>query len=429
MGCSEEIIIQAISLLYSRGLLQEGNIHCRHPFYEKFIDNTRINKNIDEAMDKINNEKIFIISSNKKNNIYTENFNIVQEIDNSSTILIEIYGEREIKSYQHTIEEIYEKNTPIFIVYFSHNKMFIFFVEKNFSLSFNDVRKFIYDDINTGKIDEISETQVELFRSYYLNIIYNFIGRIENLYLANGYIYSLDSDFNSEIIKLSENYSHELYENIYFRLENMFNFPPKKYIGVKDHQNHYNPVNLDLANEQKTYPSNPAYSVESMNNEIFKELLFHTCGFKEKIPGFNRVYRNNPTGGNLGSVSLYFINLKENQGIDCGIYYYNPENNTIVLISKFTNEMWKKFEHINHDYLIIFIGEYKKVMKKYGDFGYKITNLDAGVAFANLLLSAHKNNVTIKEIFDNSNISTITTYLKERNTIITKLIGVNFNHD
>ncbi|HAR6031530.1 TPA: hypothetical protein I1638_002458, partial [Staphylococcus pseudintermedius] len=63
MGCSEEIIIQAISLLYSRGLLQEGNIHCRHPFYEKFIDNTRINKNIDEAMDKINNEKIFIISS------------------------------------------------------------------------------------------------------------------------------------------------------------------------------------------------------------------------------------------------------------------------------------------------------------------------------------------------------------------------------
>ncbi|MFB3193717.1 hypothetical protein [Staphylococcus pseudintermedius] len=266
------------------------------------------------------------------------------------------------------------------------------------------------------------KNKLHLIRTILESVIINFIGGLGNFYLGNGYIYSINNDtLTTKINRILEHSSHDYFENIYFQLETTFNFPSKKYTSLKDHQNHYKVSNLNLAKEVKVFPSNQSIGVQKINDKKLIFILFQTIGLK-KTNNKKRHFRNNPTGGNLGSVDLYFINKNKTNNLKFNaLYYYSPYVDECILIK----EEIENIQFNNSKYVFIFVGDYKKVMKKYNEFGYKITHLDCGVAFANLLISTKCQKMKVEEFEETNYVATLRSYLVEEGIVINKVIGVS----
>jgi SagB-type dehydrogenase family enzyme len=109
-----------------------------------------------------------------------------------------------------------------------------------------------------------------------------------------------------------------------------------------------------------------------------------------------------PSGGNLGSVEAYLV-ARQVEGLDAGVYLYNPDQHALVKLNQ---------RHIDHvqsvltavspddptPALVVFVGAYKRVARKYSSFAYKLLHLDAGVASSQFLLVAAALSVPVESI-------------------------------
>jgi SagB-type dehydrogenase family enzyme len=99
-----------------------------------------------------------------------------------------------------------------------------------------------------------------------------------------------------------------------------------------------------------------------------------------------------PSGGNMGSVEAYLV-ARDLQGLDAGVYLYQSEEHTLARINQ------RNVDHVAAVFaaispadfapaIVVFVGAYARIARKYNAFAYKLLHMDAGVASSQLFLVA-----------------------------------------
>ena len=96
------------------------------------------------------------------------------------------------------------------------------------------------------------------------------------------------------------------------------------------------------------------------------------------------------TSGNLGSVELYVV-VRSVSGMRPGLYFYQPREHSLARL-EWRSDTMEPAELVKRiaatdllpDAIIICTGAFQRVQKVYGPFGYRLVNMDAGVAIAQL---------------------------------------------
>ncbi|HYE72963.1 MAG TPA: SagB family peptide dehydrogenase [Blastocatellia bacterium] len=205
--------------------------------------------------------------------------------------------------------------------------------------------------------------------------------------------------------------------------EDAVRFPSRHLNDPKNHQVHYHASNLDLAKDSKRYPNVekvslpaqtqlielPGTTQESLPNsklsrsassefnlDALASLLLLSAGVWTKdIPSAVKPLspkRWAATGGNLGSVELYVAACNV-AGLEPGLYFYQVHEHQLARISKewsredvedFIRQAVTGVSDESPDALIVSVAALHRVSQKYGSFAYRVTNLDAGFALAQL---------------------------------------------
>jgi SagB-type dehydrogenase family enzyme len=209
-------------------------------------------------------------------------------------------------------------------------------------------------------------------------------------------------------------------------------FPSRHLNDPKNHQVHYHVSNLDLAKESKRYPSAekislpaqaqvakvPGATLEHLPNaapskqasarlsiEALASLLLLSGGVWTEAQTA-LVKTLNPkrwaaTGGNLGSVELY-VAAHNIAGLEPGLYFYQVHEHQLARLSQgwgaeevaaFIQQAVGSAGDEMPDALIISVAALYRVSQKYGSFAYRVVNLDAGVALAQLQMVASSQGV------------------------------------
>ena len=168
--------------------------------------------------------------------------------------------------------------------------------------------------------------------------------------------------------------------NVIQEFELKSGFPATEYNNRKSHLTHYKSKNLKLA---KVDYSSTFWKIVDDDN-ITKDLhvLFDVfAGFKKNND--NKKYV--PTGGNLNSNMLFFVNLNPNYLDGEGIYFFENTKSRLYQVSNDIS-MFKKEDKDNNDGIILMGRNIDTIAEKYGDFSFKIGNLNLGVILATYAL-------------------------------------------
>jgi len=206
--------------------------------------------------------------------------------------------------------------------------------------------------------------------------------------------------------------------------ESAVRFPSRHLIDPKQHQVHYRPSNLELALEGKRYPSLEKLALPergqlarlagntldhvshaavpattSLGLTELTSLLLFGAGIREAEPRgpvtWVKPKRWAATGGNLGSVELYVAALNVD-GLEAGLYFYQTHEHVLARmlrggtasdVAEFVRNAIDREDERMPDALILSVGALHRLAHKYGTFAYRITNLDAGVALAQMQMA------------------------------------------
>lgn len=185
-------------------------------------------------------------------------------------------------------------------------------------------------------------------------------------------------------------------------------FPPRELLDPKDHQQHYKPANVRLQRSSKHYPGarrtalepfaeSPAATGDGLDRATLAGLLARSFGLRDRLAaapgGSGKVERWAPTGGNLGSTQAYPL-IADVAGLDPGAYFYLAHEHELALLpnsdplTATTLGAATREDFADAAAIVVLTGALERVAGKYGTFGYRIVNLDAGCAVAQLALAA-----------------------------------------
>jgi SagB-type dehydrogenase family enzyme len=103
-----------------------------------------------------------------------------------------------------------------------------------------------------------------------------------------------------------------------------------------------------------------------------------------------------PTAGNLGSIEL-FVLVRNVEGLESGVYCYRADLHVLMplrrrdmgTVGDFMNRAFGCVWDNMPDVLIIMVGHYQRLMRKYASFAYRLLHLDAGTAMSQLRMVAN----------------------------------------
>lgn len=443
-------IFQVLSLLYARGLLQEGTAdvevknHPLYGFFDRLVDGTRANKNVNEAINKFTNTTLLIDYLSVENRTLAEKLeeyltpygmdievnNLPKKIDDKETLIIGICtNEEEIPYWKEKARTYYQDQVPFLFLWFRGDNLIVGpYVDRSETICF---------ECFTDQIDRLQLTSVKketslneylIGFSLVVPAVTNIVSKIDLPLLTSNYVEVHDLktlNRSTFIFTLSINCrtcSPEFNDcinsakvNLVSQYESVVEFPSRKNLNLKAHQNHYNAKNLNLTQEFKNYFSYPRVSLKEFVNEGIDSSISklvtcmeYTTGIKEKTT--YQVKRWCPTGGNIGSVNLYYVNRKI-ENLNKSIYYYQPMENELHQLTEQLNDqdLINIFGQDNEDIQGYFIltGNIQKLSTKYRQLSFRLANLDAGVAMAQCQLVSHKLNwkVSRLESFDENSIN------------------------
>jgi SagB-type dehydrogenase family enzyme len=139
-------------------------------------------------------------------------------------------------------------------------------------------------------------------------------------------------------------------------------------------------------------------------------ILRMTAGIREADFAARKVSRWAPTSGNLGSVEV-FLAIREIDGLAPGFYFYHPQQHALAALERRggsigVDEFMRRVILCDSETLpgvmICLVGAFGRVSRKYGPFGYKLINLDAGVAIGRLHLTARSLGVSAQIVAESA---------------------------
>lgn len=137
-------------------------------------------------------------------------------------------------------------------------------------------------------------------------------------------------------------------------------------------------------------------SAETLTADELAAVLLLTAGIRGSDSS-GMVRRWSPTAGNLGSVEL-FLAVHEVSGLAPGYYFYQPHEHSLarlegragkIPVEEFMRRVTGDEGQYPPSVLLLLTGALHRVARKYGPFGYKLINLDAGAAVSQLHLIAN----------------------------------------
>ncbi|MGM0122887.1 hypothetical protein IGI37_000253 [Enterococcus sp. AZ194] len=186
-------------------------------------------------------------------------------------------------------------------------------------------------------------------------------------------------DFDAEYLDMIDIIGKENLDTIEkFEITSAFSSPI--YQNKANHLAHYREGNIKLG--EKEFVS-----------DFWRETKFHTPKGLESVftnlGGFKKDRsrkKMSPTGGNINSNMLFYINLSEKELDGLGIYYYEGIRNKMYQID---DNLMRLADAIDLNeaasgYLLL-ASNVDYIETKYHDFGFKIANLNTGVQLATLL--------------------------------------------
>lgn len=139
----------------------------------------------------------------------------------------------------------------------------------------------------------------------------------------------------------------------------------------------------------------PARSNESVKLDELSFILLLTGGIRRML-STGLPSRWAATAGNLGSVEPFVVAHRV-QGLPPGLYRYLPEEHALANFQRhsgtqsteaFMCAVTPTNKNSLPDVLVFLVGAYGRVAQKYGEFAYRLVNLDSGAAFSQLCLVA-----------------------------------------
>lgn len=181
--------------------------------------------------------------------------------------------------------------------------------------------------------------------------------------------------------------------------------PPHEFINPREHQNHYTAANIALTGEEsEPYYGAPIVKLpdadaltavrpwveRSLAGERFRvedlaTLLCYASGYRRLASGHRR--RIAPTGGGLGSPDLFVI-AREIDGLPLGIYHYHSPSHVLERLPDSSVKVLEAALGTRESLppcVLIGAGALGKVRSKYHNFAYRLVNLDAGIALSYLM--------------------------------------------
>ncbi|MFD3948211.1 tpaE [Streptomyces sp. NPDC058579] len=166
--------------------------------------------------------------------------------------------------------------------------------------------------------------------------------------------------------------------------------PPRSFLSPKDHQAHYYASNLRLQAQFKDWPSrrhtplpaadlaalaaarrpDPSGGGVPLTLESLSTVLKIAFGVKDEESTPERVKRWTAASGNIGCTTAYVV-LRDDRVLPPGIYVYAQGSHSLAAVSSQVPDGSAPCE-------IVVTGDLKKVMTKYGTFGFRLVFLDAG---------------------------------------------------
>lgn len=170
-------------------------------------------------------------------------------------------------------------------------------------------------------------------------------------------------------------------------------FPPRTSVNPKDHQVHYKSGNIALQRRHRAWPSaqliplpETVNGAGGLHRDALAHLLIHTFGLRNgPTASPQRVDRWCATGGNLGSPTAYLI-ARSVEGLVPGVYGFSCGETALAHLAWADPHTPVRGIPDDAPAAIVVTGALDVVASKYGPFGWRILQLDAGVA----LTQAHR---------------------------------------
>jgi SagB-type dehydrogenase family enzyme len=170
--------------------------------------------------------------------------------------------------------------------------------------------------------------------------------------------------------------------------------PPRAFLNPKDHQAHYYTANLRLQSQFKSWTSRQHTPLPAPDLSALAEAKRHNLsrgkvpltlpalalvlkiafGIKDDETTAERVKRWSAASGNIGCTTAYVV-LRDERLMPPGVYAYAEGSHTLAAVSSTVPPGDSPCD-------IVVTGDLKKVMTKYGTFGFRLAFLDAGCNLA-----------------------------------------------
>ncbi len=134
--------------------------------------------------------------------------------------------------------------------------------------------------------------------------------------------------------------------------------------------------------------------------------LSHLLHFSAGVMSFKSAYtvkedhRPYPSAGAKYPLELYVIVFRQTEGLDCGIYHYDPRDHQLIEIDK-NNHKDEVMSSVGDRWiaecgvLVVISAVFSRTMVKYGDRGYRYILIETGHLAQNLCVVAGAMNVGI----------------------------------
>lgn len=188
-------------------------------------------------------------------------------------------------------------------------------------------------------------------------------------------------------------------------LHSAISMPPREFLNPRVYQNHYNAANIALTSELSepfygaptiALPPLPPLNISvpwstapsavdtPLNIDQLGALLGYAAGYQQVSA--NKSWRIAPTGGSLGSPELFVI-AREVAGLQSGVYHYYAPHHVLELLQDASAGAIQAGLGTGEPLppcIIVGTGALSRLRGKYGNFSYRLVNLDAGVALSYL---------------------------------------------
>lgn len=223
-------------------------------------------------------------------------------------------------------------------------------------------------------------------------------------------------------------------EEVYLRMVNMHPSLPYASIQTIQLPPAETLTGINLGETILSRASSLSMTPESISLAQLATILHMAYGETRDLTGYGyaRPFRTVPSGGGLYPLELYFYNRGWVQGLERGIYHFNPTKHILALLfhgdfDTVLKEAMVQKELINGASGVFFITAlFKRSTFKYGDRGYRFALIEAGHVSQNFNLVAAAYNLGMLNIggfFDHQIDEMLQIDGVEHSTLYLNLIG------